>query len=350
MFYVTVRQPDRHRAMALATAIADQLQARFQELRNAKARSMIDELTNAVQLARQDLARSTARLAEIENQVGSDLAELRMLNESMSGESALRRMVVEVENQARQLRLSQKTNRQLLDLLRQCRSAPDRLVATPNRLLGSQPALRQLKEGLVAAQLSTSELLGRYTEEHPLVQAAREGERQIKANLHRELDHAVEGVEIDLQLDAERLAMLDQRRAELEAKLRRLARLRAAYANQLAETRNRTQLLEQAEQKLAEARMSQATAKAASLIGRLDDPETGANPVGPSRLAILLVGVTGGLISGFGLVFLRHPYAKPATMAPGPEGNGQPGTAAPPAVPGTVKKAFVELESLPEWN
>ena len=86
-----------------------------------------------------------------------------------------------------------------------------------------------------------------------------------------------------------------------------LAAVRAGYANQVAEAKNRAVLLERAEQNLAEARAARASAKAASLISRIDTPDAGIRPVGPGRIVIALCGVLGGLLAGFGLVFLTVP-------------------------------------------
>jgi len=92
--------------------------------------------------------------------------------------------------------------------------------------------------------------------------------------------------------------------------------VRATYANEVAETKSRTALLERAEQNLAEARAARASAKAANLISRIDTPDAGIRPVGPSRAAIALCGVLGGLVAGFGVVFLSLPagIAPPAPV------------------------------------
>ncbi len=71
--------------------------------------------------------------------------------------------------------------------------------------------------------------------------------------------------------------------------------------------KNRSTLLERAEQNLAEARAARASAKAASLIARIDTPDAGIRPIGPSRIVIALCGVLGGLLVGFGIVFLSVP-------------------------------------------
>jgi len=317
VFYLKVRHGDRARAESLVAALSRQLEAGYQELRNAKAQSMIDELGKAVRLAKGDLADSTARLSGLEKQVGSDLAELRMLHESSSGESALRRTTAEIRSELRQVRGAQKAHEELLALLARSQQAQEGPVALPGALLESQPALRRLKEGLVDAQLRAAELQGRRSADHPLVLAAKEAEAEIGAHLRDELASAGRAIAVDMQLAVDRAAFLESQLAETTERLDRLAGLRADYANLVAETRNRSGLVERAEQKLAEARIAQATSQAASLIGRIDAPDSGVNPIGPSRLLIALAGLVGGLATGVGAVFLTMtpttlPEAKPS--------------------------------------
>jgi uncharacterized protein involved in exopolysaccharide biosynthesis len=309
VFYLKVQDRDRSRAEALATAICDQLDTAFQQLRDAKAHSMIDELVNVVKLARDDLAQSTRQLTEIETQVGSDLAELRSLHESASGESALRRTITEIRNEMRQCNAAVNSDEQLLARLTDVQQDPCRLVVIPNQLIEAQPALRRLKEGLAEAQLRTAQLSGGMSDQHPSVQAARESEHQIYCDLRSELATARRGVEIDLRLHGDRERLLEEQLAQARRRLDRLAALRAPYANQVAETRHRTSLVERTEQRLAEARASAATAKAASLLARVDSPDTGVQPVGPGRATIGLAGVLGGLLAGWGVLFLTVPTA-----------------------------------------
>jgi len=208
IFYLRVRDRSRPRAVALVAAICDQLEARFQQLRDTKAQSMIDELVKAVDLARDDLDESTARLKEIEQQVGSDLAELRGLQEWGSGDGQLGRTITEIRNELRDAQAVEKSSGELLVFLRAAQEDPSRLVATPNRLLEAQPALKRLKDGLVDAQLRSAELRGRMSDSHPLVLAARESEQQVSRHLHNELATAISGVDLDLRLNADRVALL----------------------------------------------------------------------------------------------------------------------------------------------
>lgn len=312
VFYLTVRDCDRDRAIALNQAIFDQLQSRFQQLRDAKARSMVEELNKTVALAKADLAETTGKLAATEKQIGGDLAELRAMQDIGAGDSALRRSVEDIRNQLREAHTTQKANEELLKVLREAQDDPGRLVAIPNRLLESQPALKRIKDGLVDAQLNTAKLLGARSSDHPLVQAARWSEEEIGRHLHNELNLAIHTMEIELDLNADRQKLLDDQLATAVGRLKGLAEIRASYETQAAENRHRTTLAERAEQNLAEARSALAGAKATSLISRIDLPDAGAKPIGPGRTIIAMSGILGGLLTGLGVVFLSLPTKLPA--------------------------------------
>jgi polysaccharide biosynthesis transport protein len=304
VFYLKVRDGDRRRAIALADAICSQLETAIENVRDAKAQSMVRELQKAVELAETDLAQSTAKLSTIEREVGNDLGELRLLCESNPGESVLHRTAAEIRTELRQVRAALESNRQLLALLAQAQSEPERLVATPNTLLDSQPALKKLKEGLIEAQLNTAQTLGRMSDVHPLVLAAKESQAEIRNRLHEELANAVRALEVDLRLGADKAATLDGQLASLGARLDVLAARRAPYANQLAQTRKCSEMLDRAQQRLSDARASHATAGTTSLISTIDSPDAGTRPLGPSRAAIVVLGLVGGLLAGFGVVLL----------------------------------------------
>ena len=315
VFYLTVRDHDRNRAIALNEAIYDRLQTRFQQLRDAKAHSMVDELSKTASLAKADLSESTGRLAAVETRIGGDLAELRSMQDVGASDSALRRSVEEIRNQLREARTTTKANQEMLAVLKSAQDDPGRLVAAPNRLLESQPALKRLKDGLLDAQLATAKLLGTRSADHPMVQAARECEEEIGRHLHNELTLAIRGMEVEMRLNADREKLLDDQFAAAAGRLNNLAEIRASYETQTAENRNRTALAERAEQNLAEAQAVLAGAKVASLISTIDAPDAGAKPIGPGRAIIAMSGILGGLIIGLGVVFLSLP-AKVASSVP----------------------------------
>ena len=332
VFYLKVEGRDRDRAVALTTAIFDGLRARFQQLLDDRAASMIRELEKSVDLAAAGLDESTAKLAELEGSVSADLAELRILHESPAGNSDLRQNVVELENELRQARTDRRAKAELLSLLRSARGDLSRPPALPNRLLESHASLRQLTDGLSAARLVTCDMLGRMSEQHPLVQAAMAEEGQIVRKVNQEWDRTVAIAETELRLADQRVESLDGQLADLRARFDRLAGLRADYANLVAQAQSRTFLLETAERTLADARASQAAARAASLIDCIDQPDAGLYPVGLRRSMIILFGLVGGLLLGAGVLFLTVPTPQPAEAeAQQPSPHSSNGTSARPA-------------------
>lgn len=317
VFYLKVRDTDRDRSLALVATLCRQLESAWQALRDARARSMIEELENAVRLASADLESATEAQADIETQVGSHLAELRLLHEANAGESALRRTVTEIHSELRQAESARTTQRQVLAALRQARIEPATRLALPQALLESQPALRRLKEGLTDSQLSAAQLQGRMTDSHPLIVAAHQSQNEIRTRLLEELSTAQAAVKRELAILDGRIELLAQRLKEATTRLEELARLRAPYANRVAETRKRSELLDRAVQRLADARASQAAARAASLLTPLDSPDAGPRPLGPSKPVIVLAGLAGGLLAGLGVLWLTLPWSAPRPASPG---------------------------------
>jgi polysaccharide biosynthesis transport protein len=193
----------------------------------------------------------------------------------------------------------------LIALLKAAQEDPRQLIATPNSLLTSQPALRRLKDGLIDAQIATSKLGGTRSADHPRVRAALEAEQQIRSDLHGELVTAIRGAEVELQLSRDSLAAAQERIDNLDGRFAELAELRAEYSNRVATVENCRLTLDRARQNLGTARAAQAAAHSGSLVTRLEkSPETGPHPAGLGRTVITGAGAAAGLLLGLGLVFL----------------------------------------------
>ncbi len=314
-----VRQGSPQRAARLAQAIALELQHALHQLRQQRMQSVVAELRTSAQLARQQLQRHLDQLAQMEKQVGGDLAELRLLDQA-GGDSSLRQRLNQLENELRQVMQQRRELAALHQLLQQVKAEPQRLLATPNRLLESQPALRRLKEGLLDAQLQSARLQGALTREHPRVQAALDAEREIRNHLHRELDTALAGLEVELQLAQAKQKMLQQQIAEVKNRLAEVARLRAPYAALVAQVNHHTELVRQADQKLALAQAALQTDTRSSLLTLVGQARAEDYPVGPRALLVLAAGLLGGLLLGVGVaVLLGGPHPAGALPAETPQ-------------------------------
>lgn len=304
VFYLSVKDKNRERAIQLVSQLCHQIDVRLRQLREEQAESLKTELNQQVELAGDAHDVQTRRLAEFEASVGADLGELRMLNASFSGQSDLRQQAIGLEAESRQAVLQVRTAEQLVKSLQQAQSNPDHLIAMPNSLLTSQPTLRQLKDGLVAAQLRASNLNSSRTESHPQVIAAKEAVERIRGDLHDELQVAIRGVQVELELGQQRAASLSKKSIGIQNRLSRLAELRAEYANLVSAADNSRQVLDQARKQLGEVSAAQAAAKNVSLVMALDKPETGPNPVSIARSSVVMLGAIGGFALGLGGLFL----------------------------------------------
>jgi polysaccharide biosynthesis transport protein len=332
VFYLLVRDSDRTRALALAKALTNQLELYLQTVRQRTAASLVEELARGESLARAQLDAATDRLAGLEQTAGTDFAELRLLTDSVGGESNLRSTLTAVKNDLRQARLEQADRQQLFEFLRSVQHDPSLFLTTPSDLLASQPALEQLRRGLTEAELNTARLQGLMTPHHPLVQAAMISESEIRQRLKHEIAAAVLNLQTDLRLAEGRLATLEGQLAENSQRMSNLASLRARYANSVSEVRHHDEMLKHAQQDLAAARAGLAAANTTSLLTRLEDPYTLNRPHGPSRAVIVLAGIVGGFALGVGLVFHQLPAGPDAPREsrtvqanlPQAKGNPQP--------------------------
>jgi uncharacterized protein involved in exopolysaccharide biosynthesis len=316
VFYLSVCDPDRDRARVLAGALCGQLEHRMQQLRDQRAQSMIAELQRTVAMAENDLTAQTSELTAFEAKIGADLNELRSLNAEVGTQGGVTQELQTIEAERRANDATYRANVRLVKLLSAAEINPEKLLATPSSLLESQPAVKQLKDALVAAQIRTASLLGSRSEQHPFVIAAREAEALISDRLHDEIAVAIRGLEVDVELGADREKTLAEKWNASRERISRLASARAEYANLVASVEHHSRLVEAARKNLADARARQAGALSASVISRIDGVEAGIYPVGPSRKTITVAGGCGGLIIGLGIVFLISGPAPTNPVAP----------------------------------
>ncbi len=313
VFYLTVKDTDRQRAIRLVGALGHQLDRRLSQLRNQQAQSLIRDFEKQVDLANESHQQLTAELVAFESKIGPDLGELRMLHAASSGQSDLRQQAVNLETDRRRFETRVLESEQLLKVLAVSQKDPNQLVSLPSSLLNSQPTLRSLKDGLIAAQLNTARLRGTRTAKHPLVTGAIDSESRMRHNLHAELQTAIDGLKVELNLDRHRLANVQAHVKDVRDRLGLLANQRGKYSNHVAAVENSRQVLDQTRRNLSEARATQAAANSGSLVTMIDQPETGPYPAGMGRAMVLLVGTFGGLVFGLGLVFWTVNPAPPTS-------------------------------------
>ncbi|MEQ8846298.1 hypothetical protein [Botrimarina sp.] len=319
VFYLGFLDPDRDRAVRIVEALAERLDARLNELRDHKAASLVAEVQRSADVAREQLHQQIERLAEFESSVGADLIELRHLTTPNGGSSELGQTALAIDADRRRSAEARQRNEALLVELRAAIDDPARILATPDALLESQPALRRLKNGLVDSQLNVARTRGARTANHPFVRAARHAQEAVQAELIRELPAAIAGVELELEVALRREADLAAQLQRLRARSAGLASKRSGYAELVAGVEGQTGVLESSLRQLADAKAARAGANSASLLSPIDLVETGAHPVGPGRTATTAAGGLAGLLLGAVLVVVLHaprPDVPTATAAP----------------------------------
>lgn len=306
VIYVNVLQPSQERSLALNQALCQALEQRLAQVRTARAESVVRELTQSVEQARQAHRDASERVHVIEQQLGDDLADLRGLTEVISANGS-RLGTEQLQLEMRQAEAERERLSQELAQLEQAAADPERFVNAPGGLLSNHPGLRKLREGLVEAQLEAVRLQGRYTEQHPKLQAAQLAVDLIVNQLNGELQAVVESARQSLLASGQQIERLERDQRLLVDRNRRLADVRIDYDNAMKDMRARSDLLKDQERKLADARASQLAAQAASLIGRIDGPVLADRPQGPGRTVIVAGSTIAGWLAGIGLVILLTP-------------------------------------------
>jgi succinoglycan biosynthesis transport protein ExoP len=316
VFYLGVCDRSPERAAQLVGSLSDELERRSNEIRDARAQSMVDELSQGLNQAEAHLKMQIDKLADFETRMGLQLGDLRGLESPLGGSSNTSQNLLAIQAELRANTSQRRQNEKLLEVLATAASDPDQLVATPSTLLVSQPGLDRLKQGLVDAQLAKARLLGKFSAEHPTVVAAEQAEQQVRSQLHRELAIATRGVEIELDLSRQREEELRSQLTVGQHDLAQLASHRAEYSNLIAAVNNHTTLVENARRRLAEAEARQAGAKTSSLLARIDEVESPLRPLGPGRASIVLAGGIAGLVVGLGLIYWLHGPESSPEVAP----------------------------------
>src|SRR5262249_55512502 len=147
---------------------------------------------------------STNSLAAMEKEVGSDLAELRILSESLSNNSDLRQRIIELNTEIRQADQARRANVDLKELLEHALKDNKRLTAMPNRLLESQASLRKLKDGLLDAQLHLAQVESLNGPDHPATRNAKAAMEEISKSIDGEIQTALVGLDADISYSEHR--------------------------------------------------------------------------------------------------------------------------------------------------
>jgi uncharacterized protein involved in exopolysaccharide biosynthesis len=305
--YLKVKAESPERATEFCRAIFDNLAQQLRKVRQVRADSVIAELSHARDLAQKNLNEVSARMREIEIGSGTDLGELRNLNDTISGDGTNRRTLEETTKELQTAELELRKMESLHQLLVAGAKDPTRLLISGSDLLASQPSLQRLKDGLIDAQLDASRLAGIYTAANPKLKAALETELEIRKRMQQETQAAIAAMQPNLKLQKDRMARLNLRNEALGERLAHLATIRTDYSKLDSEVKHRTQMLADAERSLSDAIATRSAALSTNLIAELGPPQVADDPIGPGGSVLTLGSTMAGLIFGLGAVFLIAP-------------------------------------------
>jgi polysaccharide biosynthesis transport protein len=305
--YLDVKQPSPERALQFCRALSDALEVRLQSVRKSKAESIVSELTHARSAARDQLRSITEQLQQFERTAGIELSDLRGMTDMIASGGNSRMHLDQLKSEIRSADIKHSELLDDLKLLQDAIADPSSLIIAPSNLVTSQPGLKRLREGYAEAQLSASQLSGKFTEVHPLLVAARTTQDSIRGRLVSELEASLGSLNQEIKTSKEKCDHLRALQMETEKKLGNLAENRADYANVVSEVKTRTTILENVERELAEAQATAEAASSTSLISRLDKPVVSEKPIGPGKTTIAGGCTLAGLLFGIGLVFVLSP-------------------------------------------
>ncbi|WP_442506586.1 hypothetical protein SH528x_005437 [Novipirellula sp. SH528] len=305
--YLQVKAKNQQRSVDFCRAMFDNLTFHLRNIRKVRADSVISELNQARDLAQQNLDAASARMRVYEVKFAADLGELRNLNDAIAGDGTNRRTLEETVRELQIAELDLEKLNSLRELLVAGSENPDHLLASGSDLLSLQPSLLRLKDGLIDAQIRSSELAANRTEDHPALQNAKATELEIRSRMRDEAAVAVMAMQPTLAQENERVLRLKERRDQLTLRLEALAAARTDYSNVDAEVDHRTTLLETAQQALTEAQASRNAALSTNLVAELGPPQVSEKPIGPGGTLVTLGSASAGLLFGLGAVFLIAP-------------------------------------------
>ncbi len=307
VIYMDVKANSQANAMSMCQALTDALESRLQQVRRARADGVLAELTHARDSAKRELGSSTERLHEIESEAGSDLSDLRGMTDMVAGAATSRAELDQTKSDLRQAEINRQTLIADRELLVRATKDPSSFIVAPGAVLNSQPGLKRLREGLVDAQLSGSQLTGKFTENHPSVIASQSAQSSIVNRFLQELSASIAGVESDIALVDGRIERLEKQKKSAQERLAKLADSRAPYANLLSEVKSKVGMLESSERELAEVQAARDSSVSTSLLTRLDSPLVSDRPIGPGKTTIFGLCTIAGLVFGLGVVFVVTP-------------------------------------------
>jgi hypothetical protein len=313
-----VKASTRERGRSFVAALFNELQTEVRLFRQERAKSMVQETGQALEIASQRYDEAMLRLSGMEKEMGADLSDLRSLSEPMGGSGELRKQSALIESEVRGISARLAVNRELERHLLAIREDSTRLLVTPRELLESQPVLARLKDRLVDAQFTLATASGNYTNKHPRVQAAAKTVSDLQSQIVGEMETAIAGLASQRTILEQETVELNGKIQKINSRLRTLAGKRAGYSQLVDEVGQAKEALGRAKQEMIQAEGIFKAAASVDLMTPVDEPYVTTQPLGPGKKAVLLGGLLAGAFVGIGLLMMATPVPGQGFNPPGP--------------------------------
>lgn len=333
---LSAKASSRERARQFIELLLTEIDQKLREVRSAKIQSMSEELGQAVETARISFETSAKQLQQMDAKFGADLSTLRSLNLPNASDGSIQKTISEIRSEQRRQATEVDLAKKQQEMLIKSYQDPAQYLVTSSELLKMQPRLEQLVAGLSASQLELAKVSGKYTEEHTEVKSAKRAILDIKVQILKEIQASIHALGANIEFGEDRIRKLVESENKLEDRLSELSSARVEYDKLEQEVSKKSEVLGQARQELVQ--VQSVGQSNIDLLTRVGEPQVSTRPDGPGKRMIVVAGVLGGLLIGFGLFMFTVPLYEvddqPETRLPGehPQTNSQQSPTPEPAV------------------
>ena len=341
---LNTKNGSRSRAKEFTEVLVGEIIAKVNEVRQSKFQSMEAEIMQTCEVAESALENTKNKLREMDQELGQDSGSMVAMGESSFRDDPLVREIAQLNLERRGVESEVEQVQGMLKSLEAAKHDPEAIVNISSDLTSRQPALESLKREMAEQKGAYALLSGRYTDEHPAVESARDGIVVMQRQIRLELKNAISDTREQLGIKTSELRRLDSNIENLQNRLATLGEKRADSITLFADIKKRTEVLNDARTSLAKVH-SLASSKKADLLTTVGGVEVSTRPDGLGKKAIILCGTLGGLMLGMGLVMMIPPPA-PTSGRRRSDKIVPPVTPTPltqtPATPATVAQEPVE--------
>lgn len=310
VIHLNVRASSKERAKKIVDLLAAGVETELKTLRGLKAKSFEEEAKASFEVASQQMETVTNRLKKMETELGADLGELRALENPASGDSIIRRSLIQINSDLIKQRSSLNQLDQQGVFFREAIKSQNATASIPFEMLQMLPSIREFQLGLVRSKLRLSQVESEYKSGHYKVQKAQNEVKEIEKHIKKELQNSYKTIRDQRRFVERRIKTLESQKSVVEKRMTRLANLRTPYHNLIQESQIATTRVNDAQKDLNWARASLHGSETVDLLTRLETSQVRSRPVGLSKTVMMLGSITCGLFVGLGLVmFLSAPGA-----------------------------------------